>query len=291
MRVLLTGAGGFIGGYVLKSLLTHNIEVVTIGRQRIKPLKSAEFIETDLLTTQDFQKLIKKSKATHLIHLAWYTEHGKYWDSSLNLRWVEASIRLVEAFCKKGGQHVTVAGTCAEYDWSYGYCQEATTPLKPLKLYGIAKDTTRRLLKEICASHQVPCAWGRIFLPYGKGEASQRLIPSLIDVFMNKQAPFGINANAYRDFLHVSDVAEGFVSLLTNCADEVYNISSGEPIRLADIVKKIAMMFDADPNIVLDLTTGRSNEPHILVGDNFKLKSLGWNPSFSLQSGLKKTIS
>ena len=158
MRVLLTGASGFLGRYVLDSLRRQNIETVIVGRQPVPDNTFANFIKADLLTTPDFSWLVKDAKATHLLHLAWYAEHGKYWTSPLNLRWVEATTRLVEEFCKAGGKQVVIAGTCAEYDWSHGYCREDSTPLNPATLYGTAKDVARRLAMAVCAQYQIPCA-------------------------------------------------------------------------------------------------------------------------------------
>lgn len=290
MKVLLTGASGFLGRYVLDGLRQHSIATAMVGRQQAPDSAFAEFIEADLLATQDFAALVKASGATHLLHLAWYAEHGKYWTSPLNLRWVEATTRLVEAFCKAGGQQVVVAGTCAEYDWSHGYCREDSTPLNPATLYGTAKDAARRLVMAVCTQHQVPCAWGRVFLPFGTGEASQRLIPSLIDVFRGKRPPFGVNASAYRDFLHASDVAEGFIALLRNGASGAYNISSGRPVQLGDVVQELARRLNADPQAVLGLTTGRAGEPTLLVGENRKLGLLGWVPQLSITENLLKEI-
>lgn len=291
MRVLLTGASGFLGRYVLESLYQQGIETVTMGRQYVHDKAFGDFIETDLLASPNFTSLVKEAGATHLLHLAWYAEHGKYWTSPLNLRWLEATTRLVEAFCAADGQRVVVAGTCAEYDWSYGYCRESSTPLNPVTLYGSAKDATRRLMMAICAQHQVPCAWGRVFLPFGMGESEQRLIPSLIEVFRGKRPPFGVNAFAYRDFLHASDVAEGFVTLLKNAESGAYNISSSQPVRLGDVVQKLGQLLNADPQAVLDLTVERPGEPLLLVGENLKLKALGWRPAFSLLQGLELAVS
>jgi nucleoside-diphosphate-sugar epimerase len=290
MRVLLTGGSGFLGRHVLDSLHRQNIETVMLGRQRAANSAFADFIEADLLAAPDFTALVKASGASHLLHLAWYAEHGKYWTSPLNLRWVEATTHLVEAFCEAGGQQVVVAGSCAEYDWSHGYCREDSTPLNPATLYGTAKDATRRLTVALCAQQQVPCAWGRVFLPFGTGEASQRLIPSLIEVFRGKRPPFGVNAAAYRDFLHTSDVAEGFIALLQNGASGAYNISSGQPAQLGDVVRELAQLLDADPQAVLDLTTARPGEPPLLAGENLKLKTLGWQPALSLAQGLERTV-
>ena len=288
MKILLTGASGFIGHYVLMALQRYGFDVVAIGRSRI-PMPVRQ-IQADLLEERDFSLSLQKEKATHLLHLAWEAEHGKYWTSPLNLRWVEATTRLVEAFCEAGGQQVVVAGTCAEYDLSHGYCREDSTPLNPATLYGTAKDATRRLVMAVCAQHQVSCAWGRVFLPFGTGEASQRLIPSLIKVFRGKSPPFGVNASADRDFLHASDVAEGFIVLLRSGASGAYNISSGQPIQLASVVRELARLLDADPQTVLGLTTERPGEPPLLVGENRKLKTLGWQPALSLAQGLERTV-
>ena len=287
MRVLITGASGFIGRHVLNCLQRYGISTVVAGRTFPKNVSATDFIQADLLGQYDFVDLLSESGATHLLHLAWYAEHGKYWTSPLNLLWTEATVRLVEAFCLSGGQKVVVAGTCAEYDWSHGVCHEDITPLNPSTQYGISKDTTRRLTLEICAKHKVPFAWGRIFLPYGPGEDSQRLIPSLIEVFQGKRLPFGVNATAYRDFLHVEDVAEGFIRLLQSQAEGAYNICSGQPVQIAEVVRHIAQSLNTDPQAVLNLSKERLGEPVLLVGDDQKLKELGWHAEHSLANILK----
>lgn len=288
MKVLLTGASGFLGQYVLNRLHKNDISTVVVGRTLPKNVSPTDFIKADLLDNSDFGDLISVSKATHLLLFAWYTEHVKYWTSPLNLRWTEATVRLVKAFCKNSGKKVVVAGTCAEYDWSYGYCREIITPLNPNTLYGLAKDATRRLTMAVCAEHKTPCAWGRIFSPYGHGEDSRRLIPSLIEVFQGKRQPFGVNATAYRDFLHADDLAQGFLKLLLSDAEGSYNICSGQPVQIAEVVRHIANSFETDPQTVLELSTERLGEPSFLVGDNQKLKLLGWHAEHSLADILKK---
>ena len=288
MRVLMTGASGFIGRQMLKKLIDQGIEVISIGRSR--PSGSVKFIEADLLRTHDFESLIRDIAPTHLLHLAWYAEHGKFWTSFANIRWLEATNRLVESFCKTGGQHVVIAGTCAEYDWSNGYCEENATPLNPATLYGVAKNSTRSISMAICEQFDIRCAWGRIFLPFGAGEAANRLVPSLIDVFHNKRSPFAIHASAYRDFLHVDDVASGFRELLIHDAHGAYNICSGEPTQLSELVLTLSELLDCSPLPILELAINRTNEPSVLVGNSAKLRALGWSPELTLRQGLELAI-
>ncbi|MEO5327910.1 MAG: NAD-dependent epimerase/dehydratase [Magnetococcus sp. THC-1_WYH] len=278
----MTGASGFVGRHVLTQLQLHRIETIVVGRTC--PIGfEGEFIEADLLQPKIAETVIRRTQPSHLMHLAWYAEHGQYWTSPLNLRWLEATVHLVEAFCAAGGKHVIVAGTCAEYDWSAGYCREDVTPLAPTTLYGIAKDATRRLIAAICDASNVPWAWGRIFLPYGPGEDNRRLIPSLIEVFKGRRTPFSVNANAYRDFLHVEDVANVFITLLKHNASGSFNVCSAQPVQIAEIVRLIAIFNNDDPNRVLSLCSERVGDPYLLVGDNKKITSLGWRPLYKLK--------
>ena len=290
MRVLVTGASGFLGRHALACLRLHGIDTVVLGRSPPAGVEDANFIQADLLSHPNFPELIAASGASHLLHLAWYAEHGKYWTSPLNLQWVDATVRLAQAFCEAGGRHVVMAGTCAEYDWAHGYCREDATPCNPATLYGVAKDAAHRLVATVCAQHRTPCAWGRIFLPFGAGENRQRLIPSLIEVLQGRRAPFGVNADAYRDFLHASDVAEGFVALLQSDAAGAYNLSSGQPLKIADLVRAIGALLGADPMPVLDLSGARPGEPPLLAGECLKMKALGWQPALSLLGGLERTL-
>lgn len=287
-RILVTGAGGFLGRHVLRQLADSRLVPIVMGRHRPKGY-SGEFVEADLLDSEGACSALHRIAPTHLLHLAWYTEHGKYWNAPINLRWVDATVRLVQAFCLAGGRRVVGAGSCAEYDWSYGYCREDETPVLPLTLYGTCKDVTRRLVTKICNDSAVSFAWARIFIPFGPGEDERRLIPALARVFKGELPPFGVNVDAFRDFLHAEDVARAFAALALSDARGTYNVASGDPTRIGDLVRLIADLHRADPKLVLDQATSRPGEPALLVGDAGKLRDLAWRPTHRLADWLSVT--
>jgi nucleoside-diphosphate-sugar epimerase len=283
MKVVLTGATGFVGRYVARELERQDIEFMSLQRGSESDGRA---IQIDLLGTNELRALFQKFKPTHLIHVAWYAEHGKYWDSELNLQWVLATKRLVEAFCSSGGQHVVITGTCAEYDWTHGYCVEDVTPLKPKSLYGISKDTTRRVIELVVEKHGVSMSWARVFFPYGPGEASQRLIPSLFNAFKGDILPFGVNASSYRDLIHVEDAARAVMACTQSKFVGAVNICSGKPVQISSVVDIVARINNCDPEIILKLAPKNQEANNFLVGDNKKLQILGWKQEIVLEQGL-----
>lgn len=290
MRLLLTGASGYLGRHVLRALLAGGCSVTLLGRSRPAGFEQVPLVGVDLLADADLEAALRPVGATHLLHLAWYTEYGKYWDSPLNFRWVDASVRLAQAFCSAGGRHLVMAGSCAEYDWSHGYLREHGTPLLPASAYGVAKDATRRLVAALCAQHGASFAWGRIFFPFGAGEAPGRMMPRLIEVFRGRAPAFGVNAGAYRGMLHVPDAAQAFVTLAQTQAEGSFNICSGAPVQIEQVVRTLAGLCAADPGPVLERGSARAGDPHLLVGENARLLDTGWRPRFTLEQGLAAMV-
>jgi nucleoside-diphosphate-sugar epimerase len=285
MKVMITGGAGFIGQHVVKELQINAIPYVSLQRRESS---DSNVTQINLFDNSKLVSLIKDIKPTHLIHMAWYTEHGMYWNSELNLKFIEITKNLVEAFCAAGGKHVVITGTCAEYDWIHGYCVEDATPLNPKSLYGVAKDTTRRVVEMVVKKYGVSLTWARIFFPYGNGENNNRLIPSLFKVFQGELLPFGVNINSYRDLLHIEDVAKGIIICLKNDIDGAINICSGKPVKIGDVVCTIAKITRNDANRILRLKPSIDDEFAFLVGKNTRLKNYNWTQKIELEEGLLK---
>src|SRR5262245_59286800 len=102
--VLLTGASGFIGRHVVPALLARGYEVHGIARRGTVISGCASSQACDLFDDGAVESLIEVIRPTHLLHFAWYAEHGKFWSSEENLRWVRASLNLIQRFTAAGGK-------------------------------------------------------------------------------------------------------------------------------------------------------------------------------------------
>ena len=292
-RILLTGATGFIGKYCLHLLsAAENFEIhaVSSNKQQKNGL-GVHWHKADLLNYGQVSELMSKVKPSHLLHLAWYTVPGKYWNSTENIRWVQASLALLHAFLLYGGQRVVMSGTCAEYDWEYGYCSENITPLMPATLYGICKHSLQMMLDAFSKQTGISSSWGRIFFLYGPHEYPQKLVSSVVRSLLRGKPARCTHGNQIRDYLYVQDVAEAFVALLNSKVQGPVNIASGCPITLKDIILKIAKKTNQQNLVELGAVPTSANEPHLLIADVKRLSDeVGWKPGCDLDYGLERTI-
>ena len=248
-KILITGATGFIGRHVAPSLLCQNFEVHVAVNHRSFSSEGVYIHHKDLLNENDIAALIKQVKPSHLLHLAWYATPGKFWNSEMNLNWVRSSLKLIQEFVNHGGQRLVVAGTCAEYDWSQGYCDELNTDLKPHSLYGSSKAALYRLIEAYAKEVRLNYAWGRLFFLYGPHEYKERLVPSIILKLLNNEEAPCSHGNQVRDFMHVEDVAEAFIALVNSQIQGSINIASGNAVSLKSVIDFISQHLNITEKI------------------------------------------
>jgi nucleoside-diphosphate-sugar epimerase len=289
--VLVTGAGGFVGRHVLQELLGKGFQVHAVhGPNSAAGDPRAQWHLVDLLDSVAVSALLNKLRPERLVHLAWCAKPGSYWTSAENLLWVRATLELLDFFRLNGGQAAVIAGTCAEYDWRYGYCQEALTPLQPATVYGRCKNAARELSEVFTQVHAMPVAWGRIFQVYGPHEAAGRLLPSICQALLRDEEARCSHGQQWRDFIHVSDVARALLHLLDARANGAFNVGSGQPTRLHTVVEYVAKQLGQAQLLRFGAIAVPADDPPLLLADMQKLSSLGWQPQFDLHSGLDDTL-
>jgi len=291
--VMLTGASGFIGHHCIPLLIKQGYEVHALtSRKNPRNDRRVSWHTANLLKPDQVHSAIESICPTHLLHFAWYTKPGLYWSAQDNVQWLQASLNLVQAFSVGGGERMVSAGTCAEYDWRFGYCSEDITPLKPQTLYGVSKQSFQMISHEILKSADISNAWGRIFFLYGPCENQTRLVPSVINALLQEQpAPCTIG-NQIRDYLFVEDVADAFVQLLDSPVMGPVNIGSGKPVSVREIIELIGAKIGHEELIRYgQIPTSPSEAPFIVADNRRLLNEVGWSQKHDLGKGLDRTIS
>jgi len=115
-RILVTGASGFVGKFLIEELAKGNVVVTAIARRvPEQPNPKIEWLEGDLLDERFVQQIFVDESYDVLLHLAWETRHGYFWNAPENLEWVRASLLLLSLFSQSGGRRFVGVGTAAEY--------------------------------------------------------------------------------------------------------------------------------------------------------------------------------
>lgn len=293
-RVLLTGAGGFVGRHCLHALLAQGYQVGAVASRKHAPppaLPGVHWYSADLLDREQISALLAEARPTHLLHCAWYAVPGKYWTAPENFRWVEAGLHLLEAFADQGGQRVLGVGSCAEYDWRDGHCSELATPLNPATTYGVCKHAFQLLLSAFSKHARLSAAWGRLFFLYGPHEPWERLVASAIRSILLEEPARFTHGQQIRDFLYVQDAADALVALLDSDVLGPVNIASGAPVAVKEVVQQIADQLGRPDLVRLGALPAPENEPLLLLADVARLRDeVGWSPRYELASGLAETI-
>jgi len=291
-RVLLTGASGFIGRHLATPLLDAGHEVHAVSsRGEPRHADGVVWHRADLTDALAAEALVREIAAEGMIHLAWYVEHGKYWQAPENLIWVEATLRLLRGFAAAGGRRAVIAGTCAEYEWSQDVYDEQESPLQPATLYGVAKHATRLVAERFAENAGVALAWARIFMPYGPGEPSARLLPSVIrSLLVGEDAPVS-HGEQVRDFMYVEDVARAFAAIYESSVRGAINVGTGRGHALRELVELAAQAAGRPELVRWGALSAREGEPMRLLADVSRLeREVGFAPRVELREGVERTV-
>jgi dTDP-6-deoxy-L-talose 4-dehydrogenase (NAD+) len=280
VKVLVTGATGFIANHVILQLLSKGHRVIATAREKDKAEKFdwfhlVHFVPFDMLKESFNYSLYDYfQKPDVLIHLAWSGlpdfENPIHLDLNLPMH-----TRFLKNYIKSGGKHIVVAGTCQEYGLQSGCLSENIKPI-PTTAYGKAKNELRIYLEQLQKNYRFCFQWIRLFYMFGSGQHPTSIIPQLAASIKRNDSVFNMSGGKQtRDYLPVTKVAAYICRIAAQReVDGIINCCSGNPISIKQLVEKFINENQASIQLNLGFYPYTSYEPMHFWGDNAKLKSI-----------------
>lgn len=277
MKILITGATGFIGPYVVKELLKYNAQQIIIATKNKEFEHEGSCLEYHFLDLNnlavDENYFLKLGKPDMLFHLAWqglpnYTSPFHFEENLFSQYF------FLKNMVANGLKKIVVTGTCFEYGMQQGRLKEDLLT-DPQNAYAIAKDTLRKFLFQLKNDFSFECTWVRLFYMYGGGQNKNALFSQLEAALQRGDKVFNMSGgDQVRDFLPVEKVAEYVVKIGLSNFYGIINCCSGEPIKIKTLVEN----YLKSTNRQIELNTGyypyNTYEPMSFWGNNTKLKNI-----------------
>jgi nucleoside-diphosphate-sugar epimerase len=297
MRVLVTGATGFIGAPVARHLVDGGHEVVSIIRPTSSLDRLGEHVARVQLVTlpnglddSTLASEVASIAPDACIHLAWTVEPGRYVDTTENIADVRRSLALLEALDRADCPHFVGIGTCLELDTRLGELDDDAV-VSPQTLYAASKHGLATIASAFQRTRCRRFTWGRVFFQYGPFEDRRRLVPSIVTrLLVGQPCPLS-TGEQIRDYLHVDDVARAIVAITVGGVEGTVNIGGGAGASIATIAHTIARIIGRPDLLRFGAHPRRSDDPHMIVARPAKLCSTGWSPRYDLVRGLEETVS
>lgn len=291
MRILVTGATGFIGSAFCRLALSHGHEIAGLMLPTETSPAHVPASERMIWLKGTLAELpwcaIEKFQPEACVHFAWIATPGIYLESPENEHYLRWSLDLVHRLRGIGTNHIVGVGTCIEYRITDAPLSEDRTPVDPTTLYSRCKNALReRLQAEAFKDGSVFC-WGRVFYPYGVGEHPARLCSSLIQKFRRGEKLLLKTPHSTKDYIYVDDLATAILLTVEKQFTGTINWGTGTGVSVRQIADTIAAMLGR-PDLVDEISPPEKDPFAYVVADATKLHQLGWKSAHTLKQGLEK---
>lgn len=242
MKVLVTGATGFVGRHLVAALLTRGCEVRAVARNALTAqgmpwINDVEFVAADIHAA-DLDVGALTAGIDALAHLAWpgLPNYRALFHFEHNLM---ADYRFIKGAVEAGIKQVLVTGTCLEYGMQSGPLSETTEP-RPSNPYGLAKHTLHLFLQNLQQQRPFTLQWARLFYLHGEGQNPNSLLAALDLAIDAGEASFNMSAGEQlRDFLPIENAAGYLAAILQKTHfNGVINCASGQAVSVRSLVEQ-----------------------------------------------------
>ena len=307
---LVTGARGFVGGWLAKALLERGDRVVSFDRRRLTEKPSAIGmlgieddliqVEGDLCGGEELERVLSENGVDRVFHLAAETIVGTVQASPV--KGFESNVRgtwtLLQACLELGIERVVFASS----DKAYGAHEELPYredfPLQPTAPYEASKAAADLIARSYWHSYGLPIAVTRFANIYGGGDLNfSRLIPEAVSAALEGRAPvLRSDGSPERDFLYVEDAAAAYLAIADaldrdDVRGEAFNAGGGRSYPVGEVVALIAKLAGTGVEPDIRGTGNPVGEIDRQYVDPAKIRTrLGWEPEVGLDEGLQRTL-
>jgi NAD dependent epimerase/dehydratase len=306
IRVLVTGADGFIGSHLVEHLVTAGAEVSALSYYNsfnhwgwLEDVPCRDKIKIISGDIRDYSMMQKTCTDVDIIfHLAAliaipYSYHApeSYFDTN-----IKGTMHICQAALEKGVKRVIHTSTSEVYGTAQYVPMDELHPLQPQSPYSASKIGADAMAKSFHYSYHLPLVIARPFNTFGPRQSARAVIPTIITQLLNgtKRIKLG-NTTPTRDFNYVHDTCRGLMllALEKEAEGEVFNIGSGQEHSIREAFEKIRSILEVEAELEEDAIRVRpeKSEVYRLLANTWKIETLtGYRPEFSFEKGLKETI-
>jgi nucleoside-diphosphate-sugar epimerase len=282
MKILVTGATGFVGKHVVDALLQQQQFEITVTASKEDSLQAyyselpLKMVAFDIFGERNHNLNLFEffGAPDKVIHLAWrgLPNYGRPFHVTEN---VATDFSFLKNLIDFGLKDLTITGTCFEYGMLEGELAEDMAG-SPANYYALGKDTLRRMLEIYQGQQTYDLKWVRLFYMFGQGQNPNSLLASLITAITRGDKEFNMSAGMQlRDYLSVEVAAENIITIaLQSKVLGIINNCSGTPVRVLDFVKTYLAENIATIKLNLGYYPYSPFEPMEFWGNTDKLKAV-----------------
>ena len=297
MRLLLTGATGFVGAKCLELALADGHAVAATVRPQSPARRLAPFagryerLTLELTDRPALTAALSSFRPDAIVHLAWSgVANAARFELTQITENIDAACALVEAGAGAGCKAFIGTGSQGEYGAGSTMLEDSLP--EPTTLYGAAKVSALYLTRQLAVQNSMRHVWLRLFSTYGPDDNEGWLIPTLITKMLRGERPQTTLGTQFWDWLYVDDVARGVLAAATSpTAQGVFNLGSGEAVQVRRAIETIRDLAAPDMELVFGEIPFRPDQVMHMQANIERLKAAtGWAPQVPFAAGIARTV-
>lgn len=300
MKALVIGAGGFVGGYLIRELVArgHDVAATKLPQERINSTERYSEELLDILDADAVADVIDRVRPDCIFHLAAQSSVALSWKApalTVDVN-IKGTINVLEAVRKSSASaRVILIGSGEEYGYAASPCIGEDTAPQPANVYALTKYTQNMLGQLYCKAYGMDIVSVRAFNHIGAGQlptfVAADFCRQVAEIEAGRQPPVMRvgNLSAKRDFTDVRDIVRAYCDLAQHgISGEIYNVGSGHSVEISELLEKILSLSSVEITVENDPQRMRPSDIPDISADISKLqRDTGWQPQIPLEGSLR----